>query len=92
MNTETLKFLVGVIDVCATRGAFRGDELFNVGAARNALLEHVRFIEESQIVATETAPVTEVAPPPPPERIPPPLDTESVTVTAAETIPPTKAN
>jgi hypothetical protein len=46
MNPNIFKFIIDLIDTCAERGAFRGDELQNVGAVRQILVDAVKPPED----------------------------------------------
>lgn len=45
MNLNVFKFMIDIIDSCAERGAFRGDELQNVGNVRAVI---AAFIAENE--------------------------------------------
>lgn len=48
LDKDDLNFVVRVIDACSERGAFKGEELFNVGKIRQ------KIISETENDKTET--------------------------------------
>lgn len=53
MNMNVFKFLVNLIDTVAERGAFRGDELQNVGEVRSVLVDFIAQNEQQPVENTD---------------------------------------
>lgn len=55
LTQSDLQLLVSIIDVCATRGAFKGEELLNVGQLREKLVTALQPQEAVNTVDTSGA-------------------------------------
>jgi len=55
LGMADLAFLLNIIDVCTTRGAFKGSELTNVGNVRDKLEAFVKANSKSQDDTEEDA-------------------------------------
>ncbi len=60
LNINDLAAVVQVIDVVTSRGAFRGDELTQVGALRDKYAAFIKSAQEAQEVKTSEGDVLSV--------------------------------
>jgi len=53
INMTDISTIVQIIDACSARGAFKGDELADVGALRNKMIVMAQEMKEDQIEKPE---------------------------------------
>lgn len=58
MDIKHLNVMVEIIDACAERGAFKGTELYSVGALRNIIIQNIEQPENVEEAETEENPET----------------------------------